>query len=96
MARASSAAVAGAWTLAGAALGLSAAWTGSRYIESMLFEAKARDLTSFAVVFGFLSPPGAPSESTRLRCLDIIVRQLLNLLPRKKSLIYFALGFRSI
>jgi len=34
--------------------GLAAAWAGSRYLESMLFEVKARDLTNFAAVFGFL------------------------------------------
>jgi hypothetical protein len=38
----------------GAALGLAAAWVGSRYLESMLFEVKARDLPSFTAVFGFL------------------------------------------
>jgi putative ABC transport system permease protein len=42
------------WTLAGAALGLAAAWAGSRYLESMLFAVKARDLTNFAAVFVFL------------------------------------------
>jgi putative ABC transport system permease protein len=43
-----------AWTLAGAALGLMAAWFGSRYLESMLFAVHARDLVNFAAVFGFL------------------------------------------
>jgi putative ABC transport system permease protein len=42
------------WTLAGAAIGLAAAWAGSRYLETMLFEVKARDLTNFAAVFGLL------------------------------------------
>src|SRR5260370_37478475 len=42
------------WTLAGAALGLAAAWAGSRYLESMLFGVQARDLTNFAAVFGLL------------------------------------------
>jgi ABC-type lipoprotein release transport system permease subunit len=42
------------WTLLGSVLGLAAAWAGSRYLESMLFEVKARDLTTFAAVFGFL------------------------------------------
>jgi len=43
-----------AWTLAGAALGLMAAWFGSRYLETMLFAVHARDLVNFAAVFGFL------------------------------------------
>jgi predicted permease len=42
------------WTLAGAALGMAAAWAGSRYLESMLFGVQARDLTNFAAVFGLL------------------------------------------
>jgi hypothetical protein len=43
-----------AWTLAGAALGLVVAWLGGRYLESLLFEVKARDLWNFAAVFGLL------------------------------------------
>src|SRR5262245_55979419 len=42
------------WTLLGVALGLAGAWAGGRYLESMLFEVKARDLTNFTAVFGFL------------------------------------------
>jgi ABC-type lipoprotein release transport system permease subunit len=42
------------WTLVGAAIGLAAAWAGSRYLETMLFEVKARDLNNFAAVFGLL------------------------------------------
>jgi ABC-type antimicrobial peptide transport system permease subunit len=42
------------WTLAGAALGLAVAWFGSRYLESLLFEVKSKDLWNFAAVFGLL------------------------------------------
>src|SRR5262249_11926757 len=42
------------WSLAGAGLGLAAAWAGSRYLESMLFEVHARDLATYSWVFAFL------------------------------------------
>ena len=42
------------WTLAGATLGLIAAWFGGRYLESMLFAVHARDMLNFAAVFGLL------------------------------------------
>jgi putative ABC transport system permease protein len=43
-----------AWTLIGAGLGLVVAWFGGRYLESLLFGVRARDLVNFAAVFGFL------------------------------------------
>jgi putative ABC transport system permease protein len=43
-----------AWTLIGAGLGLLVAWFGGRYLESLLFAVRARDLANFEAVFGFL------------------------------------------
>jgi putative ABC transport system permease protein len=43
-----------AWTLIGAGLGLGVAWFGGRYLESLLFGVRARDLANFGAVFGFL------------------------------------------
>jgi ABC-type antimicrobial peptide transport system permease subunit len=42
------------WTMVGSGVGLIVAWSGSRYLESMLFAVQARDLVNFAAVFGFL------------------------------------------